>query len=123
MRGDLEEVMRDHCHLSAEEICNAVFGTAVKWDLRPSDAGDEELIDDKTVFIVERSALGSWRLANLQVGCSWHSTVASLRDSEYACPAWNRFWYLALGARSKLATESPRILALHWIASACRPER
>lgn len=58
IRGDLEQVMRDHCHLSAKEICNAVLGNAVRRDLRLSDAGEEDLIDDKTVFIVKRSAMG-----------------------------------------------------------------
>jgi serine phosphatase RsbU (regulator of sigma subunit) len=55
IRGDLEELMRTHCHLSAKEICNAVLENAVKRDLHLSDSGQQDMIDDKTVFIVKRS--------------------------------------------------------------------
>jgi serine phosphatase RsbU (regulator of sigma subunit) len=54
IRGDLEEVMRDRCHLSAKEICNAVLENAVKRDHHLSDSGEQDMIDDKTAFIVKR---------------------------------------------------------------------
>ena len=54
-RHDLEELMRNHCLLSAKEICNAVLERAVKIDDRLRDTGDQDLIDDKTVFIIKRS--------------------------------------------------------------------
>jgi serine phosphatase RsbU (regulator of sigma subunit) len=55
IRGDLEGVMRDRCHLSAKEICNAVLENAVGRDLHLSESGEQDMIDDKTVFIVKRS--------------------------------------------------------------------
>jgi serine phosphatase RsbU (regulator of sigma subunit) len=54
IRSDLEAVMRDHCHLSAKEICNAVLENAVKRDLHLRESGQQDMIDDKTVFIVKR---------------------------------------------------------------------
>ena len=58
IRSDLEEVMGKHCHLSAKEICDAVLENAVERDLHQRESGDEDLIDDKTVFIIKRSDLG-----------------------------------------------------------------
>jgi len=55
IRGDLEEMMRDHCHLPAKEICNAVLEDAVRRDVPLRDSGEQDMIDDKTVFIVKRS--------------------------------------------------------------------
>jgi serine phosphatase RsbU (regulator of sigma subunit) len=55
MRGELEEVMRDNCHLSAKEICDRVLENAVNRDLHLRGSGEQDLIDDKTVFIVKRS--------------------------------------------------------------------
>jgi serine phosphatase RsbU (regulator of sigma subunit) len=54
IRRDLQEVMRDHCQLSAKEICNALLENALKRDLQLSDSGEQDMIDDKTVFIVKR---------------------------------------------------------------------
>jgi serine phosphatase RsbU (regulator of sigma subunit) len=57
-RHDLEELMRDHYLLSAKEICNAVLERAVRMDDHIRDAGEEDRIDDKTVFIIKRSETG-----------------------------------------------------------------
>ena len=54
-RHDLEELMRNHCLLSAKDICNAVLERAVKIDDHLRDTGEQDLIDDKTVFIIKRS--------------------------------------------------------------------
>jgi hypothetical protein len=54
-RHDLEELMRDHQLLSAKDICNAVLERAVKIDDHSRDAGEQDLIDDKTVFIIKRA--------------------------------------------------------------------
>jgi serine phosphatase RsbU (regulator of sigma subunit) len=54
-RGQLEAVLREHYRQSAREICNALLDFAVKQDERLRERGDEELIDDKTVFIVKRT--------------------------------------------------------------------
>jgi serine phosphatase RsbU (regulator of sigma subunit) len=51
----LEEVMREHYRAPAREICNALLDYAVKQDDRLRQNGDEDLIDDKTVFIIKRS--------------------------------------------------------------------
>ncbi len=58
VRRDLEVVMRDHCLLSAKDICNAVLQHAVRMDGRLSDSGEQDRIDDKTVFIIKRGAPG-----------------------------------------------------------------
>lgn len=55
-RRDFEGVMRDHCLLSAKEICNAVLQRAVRRDGGLRDRREEDLIDDKTAFIIKRSA-------------------------------------------------------------------
>ena len=54
-RHDLEELMRDHQLLSAKDICTAVLERAVKTDDRFRDTGEQDLIDDKTVFIIKRA--------------------------------------------------------------------
>lgn len=54
-RHDLEELMRDHHLLSAKDICNAVLERAMKIDDHSRDTGEEDLIDDKTVFIIKRA--------------------------------------------------------------------
>lgn len=55
VRRDLEGVVRDCSGRSAKEICNAVLDYAVKRDSSLSDTGEQDLIDDKTVFIIKRS--------------------------------------------------------------------
>lgn len=54
-RRQLENVMREHNRQSAKEICNALLDYAVKRDDRLRQAGEEDQIDDKTVFIIKRS--------------------------------------------------------------------
>jgi serine phosphatase RsbU (regulator of sigma subunit) len=54
-RDDLEKLMRDHCLLSAKDICNAVLERAVQIDDHLRDTGEQDRIDDKTVFIIKRS--------------------------------------------------------------------
>ena len=57
-RRDLEGLMRDHCLLSAKDICNAALQHAVSRDSHFTDSGEQDLIDDKTVFIIKRGAPG-----------------------------------------------------------------
>ena len=54
-RDDLEKLMRDHCLLSPKDICNAVLERAVQIDDHLRDTGEQDRIDDKTVFIIKRS--------------------------------------------------------------------
>jgi serine phosphatase RsbU (regulator of sigma subunit) len=54
-RLDLEGVVRDHCHLPARDICDAALQYAASRDYRFSQSGDQDLIDDKTVFIIKRT--------------------------------------------------------------------
>jgi hypothetical protein len=54
-RSELEELMRTHCTLSAREICGAVLEYAVRKDRLSRDRGEEDLVDDKTAFLIKRS--------------------------------------------------------------------
>ena len=54
-RGLLEGVMREHYREPAKEICNALLDHAVRQDDRLRQNGQEDVIDDKTVFIVKRT--------------------------------------------------------------------
>jgi len=54
-RKRLEEVMRGCYRRSAKEICDALLQEAVREDERLRTAGEEDRIDDKTVFIIKRS--------------------------------------------------------------------
>jgi serine phosphatase RsbU (regulator of sigma subunit) len=54
-RLQLEVVMREHCRLSAKEMCNVFLEYALKRDDRLRQAGEEYRIDDKTVFIIKRN--------------------------------------------------------------------
>jgi serine phosphatase RsbU (regulator of sigma subunit) len=54
-RNRLESILREHHHESAREICNAILNYALEQDDLLRHAGDEALIDDKTVFIVKRT--------------------------------------------------------------------
>lgn len=51
----LEGVLREHYRQPAKDICNALLDFAVEQDGHLRANGDEELIDDKTVFIVKRT--------------------------------------------------------------------
>src|SRR5580765_5552917 len=54
-RQQLEEVMRERYRQPAKEICNALLEYAVKKDDRLRQIGEQDCIDDKTVFIIKRS--------------------------------------------------------------------
>jgi serine phosphatase RsbU (regulator of sigma subunit) len=54
-RQQLEEVMRERYRQPAKEICNALLEYAVKKDDRLRQIGEQDRIDDKTVFIIKRS--------------------------------------------------------------------
>lgn len=51
----LESVLRDHRRQPAKHICNALLDYAMGQDDQRRQVGDNELIDDKTVFIVKRT--------------------------------------------------------------------
>ena len=54
-REQLAAVMREHYRKPAKDICNALLDHAIKQDQLLRQNGDEDLIDDKTVFIVKRT--------------------------------------------------------------------
>jgi len=54
-RQELESVMREHGLLPAKDMCNALLEYAVKRDDRLRQIGEEDRIDDKTVFIIKRN--------------------------------------------------------------------
>jgi serine phosphatase RsbU (regulator of sigma subunit) len=54
-REQLETVMREHQRQPAREICNALLDYAARQDDKLRQQGDEDLIDDKTVFIIKRT--------------------------------------------------------------------
>jgi len=51
----LEAVLREHYHLSAKEMCDALLQYAVRKDDSLRRAGEKDRIDDKTVFIIKRN--------------------------------------------------------------------
>jgi hypothetical protein len=56
VRRDLEDMMRECRKRSAKDICNDVLEYAVRRDVYLSDSGEQDLIDDKTAFIIKRCA-------------------------------------------------------------------
>ena len=54
-RQGLEAVMRENYSKSAREICNALLEHATKDDDDRRQVGEEDQIDDKTVFIIKRA--------------------------------------------------------------------
>jgi serine phosphatase RsbU (regulator of sigma subunit) len=54
-RHDLEAVMLEHYGKSARDICNALLEHATKEDDYLRQIGEENQIDDKTVFIIKRA--------------------------------------------------------------------
>lgn len=54
-RRTLEAIMRERCGLSAMDICDGMLEYAVAKDDRLREAGDQALIDDKTVFVIKHS--------------------------------------------------------------------
>jgi serine phosphatase RsbU (regulator of sigma subunit) len=53
-RQNLENVMREHHLLPAKDICNSLLEYALKRDDRLRQIGEQDRIDDKTVFIIKR---------------------------------------------------------------------
>jgi serine phosphatase RsbU (regulator of sigma subunit) len=53
-RGKLEAVIREHCLLSAKDICDALVEFAVRKDDYLLQTGEGDQIDDKTVFIIKK---------------------------------------------------------------------
>lgn len=54
-RSRIEQVIRDHKHEPAKEICDAILENAVKQDAYLDQIGESDRIDDKTVFIIKRA--------------------------------------------------------------------
>jgi serine phosphatase RsbU (regulator of sigma subunit) len=54
-RQQLEAVMREHCMQPPKDICNALLKYALKEDDLLRKIGEQDRIDDKTVFIIKRS--------------------------------------------------------------------
>jgi serine phosphatase RsbU (regulator of sigma subunit) len=54
-RQQLENVMREHNQQPPKDICNALLEYALKRDDRLRQIGEEDRIDDKTVFIIKRN--------------------------------------------------------------------
>ena len=54
-RQHLEALMREHYSKSPREICSALLQHATKDDDHLRDIGEENRIDDKTVFIIKRA--------------------------------------------------------------------
>ena len=54
-RRPLESVVRDHQWQSARDICNALLEHAARDDDHLRQIGEEDRIDDKTVFIIKRT--------------------------------------------------------------------
>ena len=55
VRQQLEQVIREHRQAPAKEICNALLDHALKQDDHLRETGEEDRLDDKTVFIIKRS--------------------------------------------------------------------
>lgn len=53
-REQLEAIMCEHYREPARDICNALLDHAVKQDEMLRQNGEEDMIDDKTVFIIKR---------------------------------------------------------------------
>lgn len=53
-RQQIEQVVREHQHEPAKIICNAILAYAVQQDDRLRQGGEEDRVDDKTVFILKR---------------------------------------------------------------------
>lgn len=54
-RRQMENVMSEHRTSSAKDLCAALLQYAVKRDGRLRQTGEEDRIDDKTVFIIKRN--------------------------------------------------------------------
>jgi serine phosphatase RsbU (regulator of sigma subunit) len=56
VRHDLEVVMDACRERSAKDICTAVLDYAVRRDVALRESGEQDLIDDKTAFVIKRNA-------------------------------------------------------------------
>jgi hypothetical protein len=54
-RVELESLMHEHCLLSGKGICNVLLEYALKQDEHFRETGEQDRVDDKTVFIIKRS--------------------------------------------------------------------
>ena len=54
-RCELEELLRAHSSLSAREICAEVLRYAVGRDKTFIERGEDDLLDDKTAFVIKRN--------------------------------------------------------------------
>ena len=54
-RRQLEAVVRECCLLAAKDICKAILEYALRKDGHLRQIGEQDRIDDKTVFIIKRS--------------------------------------------------------------------
>ncbi|ABF39843.1 serine phosphatase [Candidatus Koribacter versatilis Ellin345] len=54
-RVQLQSILRNHYRGSAKEICNALLEHAVKQDEVSRETGEQDMIDDKTVFVIKRT--------------------------------------------------------------------
>ena len=54
-RLQIEQVIREHQNQSAKAICDAILAYAVEQDERLKQIGEEDRLDDKTVFIIKRT--------------------------------------------------------------------
>jgi serine phosphatase RsbU (regulator of sigma subunit) len=52
-RRRLEQVIREHKHEPAKEICNAILACALEQDEHLRRIGEQDRIDDKTAFIIK----------------------------------------------------------------------
>ncbi|HUL17577.1 MAG TPA: PP2C family protein-serine/threonine phosphatase [Terriglobales bacterium] len=55
VRQQFEDVMREHYRQPSKIICDALLEYAIKQDEHLRQIGEEDRIDDKTVFIIKRS--------------------------------------------------------------------
>jgi len=53
-RLQIEQVVREHQNEPAKAICHAILAYAVRQDDRLKEIGEEDRIDDKTVFVIKR---------------------------------------------------------------------
>jgi len=53
-RRQIEQVVREHKHEAAREICNTILQFAVMQDRHLQEITEDDRIDDKTVFIIKR---------------------------------------------------------------------
>jgi len=55
IRQEIEQIIEEHKRKPAKEICNAILDYALRNDDRLRESGEDDCIDDKTVFIIKKS--------------------------------------------------------------------